>query len=145
MDVGNSRFMLFFRIFNTRASTFYFMYIKTAFNALILFKGTEFVYTEIFNEVRESVINVSDLAKFIEMDNDLQDSEIEVCIKKVPHKAHYVIIRAKDGRLTTYVSFYGEKPGKFTLTDKYQGEDFVDDLICNWRDREEFRLENLLS
>lgn len=57
--------------------------------------------------------------------------------------ANYVIIQAKDGRLTTYVSFYGEKPGKLTLTDSYQGEVFVDGLICNWRNREEFRLDNL--
>lgn len=128
---------------NTDASIFYFMYLKTAFNALALFKGTEFVCTEIFDEVRESIINVSNLDKFIETGNDIQDSEIEVYAKNVPDKAHYVIIRAKDGRLTAYVSFYGEKPGKLTLTDSYQGEDFVDGLICNWRNREEFRLENL--
>lgn len=119
------------------------MYLKTAFNALALFKGTEFVGTKIFDEVRESIINVSNLDKFIETGNDIQVSEIVVYAKNVPDKAHYVIIRAKDGRLTAYVSFYGEKPVILTLTDSYQGEDFVDGLICNWRNREEFRLENL--
>ncbi|MDP1393760.1 hypothetical protein Q8G28_09205 [Lysinibacillus capsici] len=129
---------------NTDASIFYFMYLKTAFNALTLFKGAEFVCNEMFDEVRESIIDVSNLDKFIEVGNYLQESEIKVYAKNVPDKAHYVIIRAKDGRLTAYVSFYGEKPGKLILTDRYQGEDFVDGLICNWKDREEFRLENLL-
>lgn len=130
-------------ILNTDAATFYFIYLKTAFNALALFKGSEFVCNEIFDEVRECIVNVSNLDKFIETDTAAQYLEIEMYAKKVPEKAHYVIIHAKDSRVTAYVSFYGEKPGKLILTDRYQGEDFEDGLICNWKNREEFRLKDL--
>lgn len=127
---------------NTDASTFYFMYLKTAFNALALFKGTDYVCNEIFDEIRESIIKVRNVDKFIQSEKDLYDSEIEVYAKNFPDKAHYVIICAKDNRLIAYVSFYGEPPGKVILKDKYQGENFIDGLICDWENREEFRLEN---
>jgi hypothetical protein len=128
---------------NTDAATFYFMYLKTAFNALALFKGTDYVCNGIFDEIRESIIKVSNVESFIQLDKDLYDSEIEVYAKNFPDKAHYVIICAKDNRLIAYVSFYGEPPGKVKLTDKYQGENFIDGLICDWKSREEFRLNNL--
>lgn len=128
---------------NTDATTFYFMYLKTAFNALALFKGADYICNEIFDEIRESIIKVSNVDKFIQLDKDLYDAEVEVCAKNFPDKAHYVIICAKDNELIAYVSFYSESPGKVKLTDKYQGDNFIDGLICDWQNRKEFRLDSL--
>ncbi|MDR2993608.1 MAG: hypothetical protein LBV11_07230 [Bacillus cereus] len=126
---------------NTDASNFYFLYLKTAFNALALFKGPNFVCNEIFDEIRESILHLSNINKFIQTNKELYDPKIELHTKSLPDKAHYVIICANDNNLNAYVSFYGEIPGMVKLTDKYQGADFFHGLICDWKNRREFRLE----
>ncbi|MGE7308134.1 hypothetical protein ACQKJG_30485 [Priestia megaterium] len=126
---------------DTDFEKFYFMYLKTAFNALALFKGTEFVCNKIFDEIRESIINVSGTDKFINSNKDHYDSKIKTYIKKFPRRAHYIIICAQNDQLNAYVSFYGEIPVMIELTDKYYGENFTDGLICDWQNRREFRLD----
>ena len=128
---------------NTDATKFYFLYLKTAFNALALFKGSEFVCNEIFDGIRESIINVSNTHKFINSNKDLYDPEIKTRVRSFPDKSHYVIISAKDNMVNAYVSFYGEFPGMIELTSNYQGEEFIDGLICDWQNRKELKLENL--
>ncbi|WP_057912756.1 hypothetical protein [Peribacillus muralis] len=129
---------------DTDASKFYFLYLKTAFNALTLFKGTDFISNEFFDEIRESIIELKDVKKFV-LPNDkvMYETEIGEYAKNIPDKAHYVIISSRDNMLIAYVSFYGEIPGRFKLTDKYQGEDFIDGLICDWKNRKELRFEDL--
>ncbi|QYF82340.1 hypothetical protein KY492_25930 [Brevibacterium sp. PAMC21349] len=127
---------------NTDAIKLYFLYLKTAFNALSFFKGAKYVCNDIFDEIRESIINVNNTDKFIQSNKDLDDPEIKTYVKKFPDKAHYVIICARSNRLNAYVSFYGEKPAIIELTNKYQDEDFIDGLICDWENRKESRLEN---
>lgn len=128
---------------NMDATKFYFLYLKTAFNALALFKGREFVCNEIFDEIRNSIINVSNTKKFINSNKDLYTPEIKALVRKFPDKSHYVIISTKDNRLNAYVSFYGEFPGIIELTNKYEGEEYMDGLICDWQNRKELRLEDL--
>ncbi|MEX6702035.1 hypothetical protein ABS315_20925 [Peribacillus frigoritolerans] len=125
---------------NTDAETFHFLYLKTAFNALTFFKGTDFVCNEIFDEIRESIIKLSNLHNFIDSEEDFYDTEIEGYVNNIPEKAHYVFLCAKDNRLIAYVSFYGEFPGKIKLTDKYEGNDFIEGLICDWKNRKEFQV-----
>lgn len=131
-------------LIDTNTNMFYFLYLKTAFNALALFKGTDFVCNDIFDEIRESIIRLGDLNKFV-LPNDkaIYKSEIESYVEKFPDKAHYVIISAKNNMLIAYVSFYSEMPGRLILTDKYQGDEFIDGLICDWKNRKESRLKNL--
>lgn len=122
---------------------FFGLYLKTAFNALTLFKGKDFVHNEIFDEIRKSIIEVNDLNKFVlPTDRALYKSEIEEYVEDFPDKAHYVIIFSKGNTIIAYVSFYSEFPGSFILTDKYKGEDFIDGLICDWSTKKEFRLGN---
>ncbi|HDR7385739.1 hypothetical protein COL48_08795 [Bacillus toyonensis] len=129
---------------NTDAIKFYFLYLKTAFNALALFKGAKYVCNDTFDEIRESIINVNNTDKFIQSNKNLDTPEIKAYVDKFPDKAHYVIICARNNRLNAYVGFYGEMPAIIELTNKYQGEDFIDGLICDWQNRKESRLENLL-
>ncbi|MGP0689591.1 hypothetical protein ACW5UC_23890 [Priestia aryabhattai] len=128
---------------NTDGTKFYFLYLKTAFNALALFKGIEFVCNEIFDEIRESIINVKDTDKFICSREELNDPEVKTTIKTFPDKAHFVIIRAKNNKLNAYVSFYEKIPVMIELTSKYEGENFIDGLICDWQNRKELRLRDL--
>ncbi|MFF2528843.1 hypothetical protein ACFVS2_08000 [Brevibacillus sp. NPDC058079] len=126
---------------DTDFNTFFFLYLKTAFNALTFFKGTNYVCNEIFDGVRESIINLSNISKYIESDQASTNSEIGAYVNNFPDKSHYVILCTKDNCLFAYVSFYGEFPGKVKLTDNYQGEEFKEGLICDWQNRKEFRLE----
>lgn len=106
---------------NTDANIFYFLYVKTAFNTLAFLKGRDFVCNEIFDKVREGIVNTNGLVNFIDSEKNPFDSIIEGYVENFPEKAHYVIIFAKENRLIAYVSFYGEFPGKIRLTDQYQG------------------------
>ena len=126
---------------NMNSDIFYFMYVKTAFNALALFKGSEFINGEIFNSVRKAIINQENLDAFINKRKMSFNQEIIAYIKGFPDKSHYVIINAKDNSINAFVSFYGEYPATVQLTNEYLGEPFLDGLICDWKNRNEFRLE----
>src|SRR5690625_326324 len=69
------------------------------------------------------------------------NQEIIAYIKDFSGKSHYLIISAKDNSINAFVSFYGEYPATVQLTDEYAGEAFLDGLICDWKNRNEFRLE----
>lgn len=127
---------------DTDPTTFYFLYLKTAFNALTLFKGTQFVCDKIFDEIRENIIKLGDLNKFVLQNDKAIHNQIEKYINNFPDKAHYVIISTQDNLLIAHVSFYGELPGRFILTDKYQGKKFMDGFICDWQNRKESRLKD---
>lgn len=128
---------------NTDADTFYFLYLKTAFNALAFFKGTDYVGNKIFDAIRNSIINLNNLTRFIEQSENIFNSKLKDMVDRMPEKAHYVILCVEDSKLIAYVSFYGEVPGKIKILDSYQGEDFFNGLVCDWRNRKEFTLEDL--
>lgn len=121
---------------------FYFLYLKTAFNTLAFFKGTDFVCDEIFDEIRNSILSLSDIDKFIESDKIFIESNIRNKINKFPHLSHYVILCARKNNLTAYVSFYGEQPCIIKITDEYHGDNFIHGLICDHKKRKEFLLED---
>lgn len=125
--------------------SFYFLYLKTAFNALAYFKGSEFVMNDAFNEIRESIIEVGDSGRFARLKEKNEAPEIESFIEKFPRKAHYVIIFSRDNILYAYVSFYGETPAVITLTKEYKDDFVMDGLICDWENSEEMRLEKWIE
>lgn len=118
-----------------------FLYLKTAFNALAFFKGSEYVMNNIFDEIRETVLSIGDSRKFIQSKEDFEYPEVESYIEKFPNKAHYVILFSKDKILNACVSFYGESPAIIELANNYKEEFFMDGLICDWENTEETRLE----
>lgn len=121
--------------------SFYFLYLKTAFNALAYFKGAAFVLNNDFDEIRDSIIEVGDSGKFARLKEKHEQPKIEAYIEKFPNKAHYVIIFSEDNILSAYVSFYGETPAVIALGCRYEGEFFIDGLICDWENAEETRLK----
>lgn len=129
--------------FEFNASALEFIYVKTAFNALALFKGNDFVCREIFDPVRNSILNKRNFSDFI-MDSQEPNIAIIETIKKIPERNHYVIISQVENVIVAYVSFYKEKkPFVIKLTDNFNGEFTTDGLICDWKNRMEFRIEQL--
>lgn len=126
---------------NTASDVFYFLYVKTALNALALFKGYEFVSRNIFDSIRKAIITQENLTDFINKKKVIINKNIINYIYSFPDKSHYIIINAKGNRVEAYVSFYGEYPAMIQLTNQYVGEPFIDGLICDWKNRDEFRLE----
>lgn len=126
---------------NMDSDVFYFLYVKTAFNTLALIKGCEFVSAKIFDSVRKENLTRENLDDFIIKKKRNINKEIIDYINSLPDKSHYVIINAKDNSINAFVSFYGEPHATVQLTDEYLGEPFLDGLICDWKNRNEFRLE----
>jgi hypothetical protein len=92
--------------FKFDGNSFYFLYIKTAFNALAFFKGHNFVCQDIFDPVRNAVLNKTDnICNFV-MDFEKPPNLITEIIRKVPEKNHYVIITRVKNIILAYVSFY---------------------------------------
>jgi hypothetical protein len=126
---------------NNDTNVFYFLYVKTAFNVLAFFKGSEFVCGGIFDGVRKAIITQENLDDFISEKKMGLNNEIIDYINSIPDKSHYIIINAKCNSIKAFVSFYGEPPAIIQLTNEYVGEPFLDGLICDWKNRGEFRLK----
>ncbi|RLQ84879.1 hypothetical protein [Planomicrobium sp. Y74] len=122
-----------------------FLYLKTAFNTLAFFKGSKYVMHPSFDEVRETVLTVGESGKFIRLKDDLEHPDIESYIESFPDKAHYVILFSEDRNINAYVSFYREKPVVVKLGNNYEGEPFIDGLVCDWQNTEETRLEQWIK
>ncbi|MED1490712.1 hypothetical protein [Bacillus smithii] len=126
---------------NMESAVFYFLYVKTAFNALALFKGSEFVSDKIYDRVRKAILTQENLDDFINKKKMDINREIIDYINSFPDKSHYIIINVEDNIVNAFVSFYGESPATVQLTNEYLGEPFLDGLICDWKNRNEFRLQ----
>lgn len=125
------------------ASAFYFIFVKTAFNALAFLKGSDFVCEEMFDDVRKRILSHDDLSDFI-VNDESTNILVKDIIDRIPDKAHYVIITSTFDSVLAYVSFYNEKPPAIIkLTNHYNGEVFTDAIICDWKNRNEFTLNQL--
>jgi len=109
-----------------------FIYIKTAFNILALFKGSEYMLESQFDEVRSAVINVKDTNKFF-IEKPMPEWLISWVTSEVKTKEHFVVINAEDNYVEAYVSFYREPLWDvIRLSNNYSGEHFRKGFICNW-------------
>ncbi|MCS5422608.1 MULTISPECIES: hypothetical protein [Psychrilyobacter] len=117
----------------------HFLYLKTAFNTLAYLKGHEFVLNRIFNSIRESILNCTNIDQFIIKEKDILNNVIEI-IEKTPEKSHYSMIIAKDNNIYGVVSFYNELPAIIRITNEYIGESFKGGLVCDWKNRKEMDL-----
>jgi hypothetical protein len=122
---------------NTDSVLLNFMFVKTAFNSLAFIKGSDFACNEIFDEVRNSIVNQKNLNNFLVMDINLPNIFEEI-INNIPDKAHYVIITSNNESVLAYVSFYNTKPILVNLTNQYKGEVFTKGIVCDWKNRKEF-------
>jgi hypothetical protein len=122
---------------------FYFLYAKTAFNTLALFKGSEFVLSDLFDPIRNAILNPEQCKEFVIDYLKPAESMIDK-MKKTPSKSHYVIITSLESNIVAYVGFYNERsPAIIKLAENYHGECFIDGLVCDWVNKKEYRLSEL--
>ena len=119
---------------------FYFLYAKTAFNSLALFRGSEFVLSDLFDPIRNAILHPEKCREFVIDYLKPAESIIDI-IKKTPTKSHYVIITPVENNIAAYVGFYNERtPAIIKLAEKYYGEFFIDAFVCDWVNKKEYRL-----
>lgn len=118
-------------------SSFVFIYAKTAFNALAFLMGSDFVKDEIFDDIRNSIKDQTNLDLFL-IDRRELYSLIDETVSKIPPKSHFVILITFDSMLLAFVSFYSEPAGIIKLSNAYSGETFNKGIICDWQNRNEY-------
>lgn len=141
---GEEQFQYFAKL-DINFNEFFLLYAKTAFNALAWLKGHEFVLDEQFNKIRNAVFNV-DGFEDIWIDKDIAYPEVVKNVRrKAPDKSHFVVLSTLDDILYAYVSFYGEPSAVIKMSEKHQNSKMEGGIICNWKNRCELILEDVLN
>ncbi|MBW9157577.1 hypothetical protein [Clostridium tagluense] len=120
------------------SESFGFIFVKTAFNALAYLVGQEIASSNIFDELRNDIINCRNLIKYIQP-SEMHGRVFSEHIQEMPQNAHCVYLVSKDNMVYSYVSFYNEWHAHMVLSDRYNGEDFVEGFVCDWKAKKEYR------
>ena len=116
---------------------FQLIYAKTAFNVLAFFTNSCFVSENQFNDIRNAIMNLSNLNDFF-IEISIPKWLIELVNHEVMPKQHFVVINAENNHIEAYVSFYREPLAHcIRLSNSYKGDKFKKCFICNWRNRTE--------
>lgn len=116
------------------------IYAKIAFNFLAQCMGEEFVRQDIFNAIRNWIVNGGEQG-FTSLGTRKPFNNMGI---PVPERAHYILITRADNFLVAHVSLYGG-PIEVILTDKYVGNFQLQGLICDWEQRNEVGLYEYLN
>lgn len=117
---------------------FYRVCAKTAFNALAMLKGKDFVLNAEFDTIRQYIIHGGD-----EFLVDFRPVLGEVI--KFPEDAHRVIFSSGEGLLTANVSFYNHFESQILLSSNFSGNISADGYICDWKNKRELPLLEYLA
>lgn len=123
--------------FEVDINLYFFLYLKTAFNACAYFIGEECILRDCFDPIREAILNNSNCGDFHES-FDLYTMWRKV-YEKIPDMGHYVIIESTNKEINAYVGFYAEHVcTKVLLSPQPIDNFFTKILICDWKHRNEF-------
>lgn len=117
--------------------SFPFIFVKTAFNALAYLKGQDFILLNIFDKLRNDIVECKNMSSYIQP-SDMHEEIFSKNIKEMPEHAHCIYIVSKGSNIFSYVSFYNEWYAHMLLTDKYIGDDFVVGFVCDWKSKKEY-------
>lgn len=138
-----SKYQYNYMIDDVKDVSFPLIYIKSAFNALSLFKGQAFILEDIFDPIRSSICNAGDLASYW-VSCKMPSWLVNWVKSNVPPKAHFIVIDGYDGVIDAYVSFFREPLNStIRITSNYSGEAFRIGLICDWESRKEEIIINI--
>lgn len=118
-------------------NSFFFVFLKTAFNSLAYLLGHEFILLDIFNNLREDIYYCRDVSEYL-ISNNIHKEVFGDYIKDIPKKSHYVFIVSKNNKIYAYVSFYDAWYAHLILTNNFFGEDFAVSFICDWKNKKEY-------
>ncbi|PEL74420.1 hypothetical protein CN603_15835 [Bacillus toyonensis] len=119
------------------------VYAKIAFNFLAYVKGQDFVLQECFNPVRNWILKGGD-NNFVEspINDDMVGGFKEI---PLPELCHKIFLFNIDNDLVAFLSFYGGQFGaKVILGKDFSGDFDMDGFICDWKNREEYRIFDYL-
>jgi len=120
-------------LINIEDPAFPMLYVKTAFNSLAFLKGHSFILQSIFDPIRSSILNATNLDKFW-LHREMPKWLIEWVMLNVPRKAHFIVIHANGSTIEAYVSFYREPlTSTIQITSKYSGVAFKLGIVCDWQ------------
>jgi hypothetical protein len=92
--------------FEVNTNSYFFLYLKTAFNACAHFIGEESIIQSCFDPIRVAILNNLNCSDFQES-FDLY-TEWRKVYDMIPNMGHYVIIKSTTQEISGYVGFYAE-------------------------------------
>ena len=118
--------------------SYYFLYVKTAFNVLAYKMGQKYVLDSKFDNIRTAIKNNTTQNYIFENDN----LEVKDWIYgREESEAHIVYIQEENTGLYAYVSFYGEIIYKVLLANGGVNDKICFAFISNWKKRKDYLLE----
>lgn len=123
--------------------SFFYLFLKIAFNSLAYFLGQEMALSTSFDEIRQDIINCENFDKYIVPDSECREL-FDNYVKNFKNNEHYVFIVSKGTTVYSYVSLYNEWHSYMVLSKNYQGEPIFSGFICDWKSKNEYEyIENL--
>jgi len=129
---------------NTLEPDFYRVPGKTAFNYLAQLKGAAFMQQDCFDSIRSWITNGGD-NNFVKLVQE-KDHAVQRIVGLLPPYAHAVLISQGQGYIFGHVVIYGHWVNLVVLTRNAPAlpPSNITGLICDWKNRRELSLENLL-
>lgn len=114
---------------------------KTIFNYLAFVKGRDFVLQDCFDPIRDWIVNGGE-NKFA----TLTGKETDFSAISFPDQAHKLLITQKGNILIGHISFYGNGfETEVKLSDNFEGLFNLEGFICDWQNRQEYKLLDYLN
>lgn len=135
-NLGKSEFRYTYPIDFTDMGVFY-LFLKIAFNALAYLLGQEVALSNIFDNIRQDIVNCENIDDYIISGEQCKEL-FENYIKDFKNNEHYVFIVSKGTTLYSYVSLYNEWNSYIILSNSYQGEPVKSGFICDWKSKKEY-------
>lgn len=117
--------------------SFFYLFLKIAFNALAYLLGQEIALSSSFDEIRHDIANCQNIDNYLVSKSDCKEL-FENHVRNLKNNEHYVFIVSKETTLYSYVSLYNEWHSYMVLSNNYQGKTIAAGFICDWKSKHEY-------
>lgn len=115
---------------------------KVALNFLAYVKGKEIVLNSEFDPLRKWITGTGS-NNFAMIDSS--PNVFQNLLPRTDQSFHYVIIQKTKAQLFATVCFYGASKTTIKLSDNYSSPFTTDGLICDWKNRKEYRFMEFMN
>ena len=124
--------------------SFFYLFLKIAFNALAYLLGQEVALSNIFDNIRQDIVNCENIYDYFISSSEGKEL-FGNYIKDFKNNEHCVFIVSKGTTLYSYVSLYNEWNSYMILSNNYHGEPIVSGFICDWKSKNEYKYPQNLT
>jgi hypothetical protein len=117
--------------------SFFYLFLKIAFNSLAYLLGQEMALSRSFDEIRHDIINCQNIDNYIVPESECKEL-FEKHVRNLKNNEHNVFIVSKETTLYSYVSLYNEWHSYMVLSNNYQGKTIVAGFVCDWKSKNEY-------